>query len=557
MEIPNLNLTELSGFTDWQATALSQIPGLGDIDFGTLSQLPNVFSGVTATHDISFGAKEHTKTPTKNAITGSNIDGFSMQCAQKRGCANIELVGSGDMNGARWIAGGTQKGQQMVSGGQGILGIINSGQEPTGRLPFGNTFKVVLTAVSETEDTAEFGLYFRHCQRGIPDLGCTPYFLGPVPMPILNSKEGDPVITGLLDGLGGSSSGIRAPKAWENLIPDRPQAVNALLNKYGISSRRSGSLCGDGPGGVNFYALAEAIHSIESNVAGDPYTVPGGLYVDGTPYGYPLERGYALGRYQYMSYRTDVETIILSKPNGQAFLERTFNGQQPTSAEIALFFTAEEQDQLFIKDQTKTIESLIDQGYRGDRILEILGQMHFGGDVIINGTVDSRTISDGFGTLSLWDYGQLTRENYYKALENTGETSTCRESTGTFRNPTAGYKPHDFFDPLGRNGRVHLGVDVGGPLGDPIFAADGGVISIDDHGNDSWGLHITIDHGDSTTLYGHLNSVLVKQGDRVAKGQQIGLLGSTGKSSGPHLHFEVIVNGQHINPDSVVDWNDY
>ena len=557
-EIPNLELTELSQFQDWQAMAISEVPGLGDIGFGRLSQIPDVFSGVTATHDVTFGPKEHTKTRTKRSITGSNVDGFSVQCVQPRGCAHIELTGAGNMHGAQWIAGGSREGQQMVNGGEGILGAVNGGREPTGRLPFGDTIKIVLDKTNESEGTAEFALYFRYCYRGIPDLGCTPYFLGPIPIPVLNSKEKGMVITGFLDALGGITSALEVPKSWEQNKPANSQEVNDILSKYGVSGRSGGrSLCGEGPGGVDFYALAEAIHSIESNVAGDPYTVPGTLYVDGRPYGYPLERGYALGRYQYMSYRSDVAAIISAKPGGAAFLERTFYGQQPAHTEIARYFTSKEQDDLFIRDQTNQIQSLLDQGYSGDRILEIIGQMHFGGDVISNGTLDANNISDGHGTLSLWDYGQITKQVYYETLESSGEASKCGQSTGSYRNPTAGYKPHDFFDPTGIGGRVHKGVDVGGNLGDPVFAADGGTIYIDDHGSESWGLHIAIDHGGSRTLYGHLSSVLVKQGDLVSKGDQIGTIGSTGKSSGPHLHFEVIVNGQRIDPDPVVDWNDY
>ncbi len=68
-----------------------------------------------------------------------------------------------------------------VKGGQGLLGILNCGKEPTGRNPFGSAFKVALWSVDETKDTAETAIFFRFCKRGIPDLGCTPYFIGPIP----------------------------------------------------------------------------------------------------------------------------------------------------------------------------------------------------------------------------------------------------------------------------------------------------------------------------------------------------------------------------------------
>jgi murein DD-endopeptidase MepM/ murein hydrolase activator NlpD len=562
LEIPNLDLASLDAFKDWQTMAIADIPGLGDIELGALSDALALTSGVTATHDVSYGPKEHTKTPTKFSITGSDQVGFTVQCAQERGCANIELEGAGQLHGAQWIAGGDGEGQQMVEGGTGLLSFANGGQEPTGRHPFGDIFKVVLTETSESKGTADFALYFNVCAKGaFYDLGCTPYFLGPVPMPVLNTKEKGMVVVGLLDDSGGATSGLQAPESWEKLRPAAPQEVTDLIGQYASSASRGGrSLCGEGPGGINFHALAEAIHGIESSGGGDPYTVPGGLYVDGGPYGYPNERGYALGRYQYMSYREDVAAIISAKSGGAAFLERTYSGQQPTRAEIAQYFSPEEQDALFVEDQSKTIQSLLDQDYSGDRILEILGQLHFGGGAIMtDGTLDSKSVSDGYGTYSLWDYGQITKEGYYKDLEASGEASKCAKATGDYQSPVAGYKPHEFFNPDGIGGRVHKGVDVGGNLGDPVFAADGGVVSVINHGNESWGLHIIIDHGNGQqTLYGHLSGTSVSNGDTVAKGDKIGAIGSTGESSGPHLHFEVIgTDGGRIDPDSVIDWNDY
>ena len=560
-DVPNLDLASMESFEDWQATAISEVPGLGDIPMGSMPNGLGILSGVWAKFDMPYGPKEHTKTPTKYSITGSNKDGFTVQCVQSRGCAHIELEGFFQMHGAQWISGGTGPGQQMVNGGEGILGATNGGKEPTGRHPYGDQFKVVLSKVVESEGSAEFSLYFKYCYRGIPDLGCTPYFLGPVPMPVLDAKEKGLIITGILDGQGGLTSGLEAPESWSKKSPDPPKEVQDILDKYAPyrgSGGGGGSLCGDGPGGINFQALSESIHGIESSGGGDSYTTPGGLYVDGRPRR-PRERGYALGRYQYMSYREDVAAIISAKPGGAQFLSRTFNGQQPTREEISKYFSREDQDALFVEDQSKTIQSLLDQGYSGDRILEILGQIHFGGSgVLTNGTLDSTSTSDGYGRLSLWDYGQQAKENYYAALKSSGEDSKCGKSTGTYRNPTAGYKPHDGFNPKGIGGRVHKGVDVGGRLGDPLFAADGGTVRVADHGNRSWGLHIVIQHEQGKTLYGHLDTTLVRNGDRVAKGDKIGTIGSSGRSSGPHLHFEVSdASNRVIDPDSVVDWNDY
>ena len=95
----------------------------------------------------------------------------------------------------------------------------------------------------------------------------------------------------------------------------------------------------------------------------------------------------------------------------------------------------------------------------------------------------------------------------------------------------------------------HTGIDLAGPLGTPIVAAADGVVAEADSSTVGYGNHIIIAHaGGLLTLYGHLEAMLVKPGDVVKAGEIIGLLGSTGNSTGPHCHFEVRVNGQPVNP---------
>jgi murein DD-endopeptidase MepM/ murein hydrolase activator NlpD len=96
----------------------------------------------------------------------------------------------------------------------------------------------------------------------------------------------------------------------------------------------------------------------------------------------------------------------------------------------------------------------------------------------------------------------------------------------------------------------HSGIDVGSERGTPVKApAPGFVIftgTTPDYGNT-----VIIDHGhDIKTLYGHLHKALVTQGQKVERGQQVALTGNTGKSSGPHLHYEILVRGQPVNPRS-------
>lgn len=99
-------------------------------------------------------------------------------------------------------------------------------------------------------------------------------------------------------------------------------------------------------------------------------------------------------------------------------------------------------------------------------------------------------------------------------------------------------------------GLRHTGVDIAGPIGLPNYAARDGVVIKSQCGyNGGYGCYIIIDHGGGiTTLYGHNSKLLVSVGEQVSQGQVIGLLGSTGRSTGPHLHFEVRINGRHTNP---------
>ena len=206
--LENLPMAELEG---WQDLVLSEVPGLDSIPFG---DFPNPIAAITGgfggTHDVTYGDKESRVTPTQFSITGSDQEGFRVECSQDRGCAYLELEGPGAMHGARWIAGGNGQGQQMVEGGSGLLAMINGGQEPTGRHPFGDVFKIVLTDTTESRGTGDFALYTRYCQRSLfVDLGCTPYFIGPIP--IWSTKEKGFVLTGPLDGKGGASSGMEVP----------------------------------------------------------------------------------------------------------------------------------------------------------------------------------------------------------------------------------------------------------------------------------------------------------------------------------------------------------
>lgn len=112
--------------------------------------------------------------------------------------------------------------------------------------------------------------------------------------------------------------------------------------------------------------------------------------------------------------------------------------------------------------------------------------------------------------------------------------------------PTLGHRITQYFT------WRHSGLDIDGDYSSPIYAAEAGRVVFVGWGG-GYGNKIDIDHGNGViTRYGHLSKFLVQKGENVSKGQTIGIMGSTGWSTGTHLHFEVIVGGRRVNPLSYI-----
>lgn len=98
--------------------------------------------------------------------------------------------------------------------------------------------------------------------------------------------------------------------------------------------------------------------------------------------------------------------------------------------------------------------------------------------------------------------------------------------------------------------QFHKGVDFGAPIGTPIYATGNGVVTYSGMGT-GYGRYVEISHGNGlVTRYGHLSASYVNVGDTVSANQQIGASGNSGRSTGPHLHYEVRQNGQAVNPQT-------
>jgi murein DD-endopeptidase MepM/ murein hydrolase activator NlpD len=104
------------------------------------------------------------------------------------------------------------------------------------------------------------------------------------------------------------------------------------------------------------------------------------------------------------------------------------------------------------------------------------------------------------------------------------------------------------YDPFNGGAAMHMGLDMAGSMGEPIYAAANGVVETAGRAN-GYGNLIELEHGKGlSTRYGHLSQILVHDGETVKQGQLIGRMGSTGRSTGTHLHFEVRVDGRAVNP---------
>lgn len=143
-----------------------------------------------------------------------------------------------------------------------------------------------------------------------------------------------------------------------------------------------------------------------------------------------------------------------------------------------------------------------------------------------------------------------TRASLQKLLS----TSTSSKYVGgEFRWPTKATRITSYYgtrkDPITKKSSMHTGIDIGSGMGTEIYAANSGTVVVAGWSSKGYGNYVVIDHGGGrSTLYAHMSKIKTKKGAKVSKGDVIGLVGSTGYSTGPHLHFEILINGKHTNP---------
>lgn len=143
-------------------------------------------------------------------------------------------------------------------------------------------------------------------------------------------------------------------------------------------------------------------------------------------------------------------------------------------------------------------------------------------------------------------------DELYEMAKNKSEMLSCIPAIMPVKN-TDIYRISSHYgqrtDPFYKVTKFHGGIDFSGPNGIGIYATGDGVVTRVERIKNGYGNNIIIDHGYGyKTRYAHLNSIKVKKGEKVKRGQEIGTMGSTGKSTAPHLHYEVIKNNKTVNP---------
>lgn len=392
-DIPNIESVQLGQFQGWQDALIADVPGLNALALASfpvpLAELGNTVAQI----DMIWGKAE--KRRENDVISGSDIAGFSVPC-RNQACPYIELnnptrsIKSGGKS-LSWISGK----YQQVEGGWGCLQGVNGGKEPTGRLPFGNVFKVVVMEPDEQTDTVDTALFFRFSNS----CGSTPYFIGPVPF--LTYRRDAPIFVGTLDDQQMRASSVPSQAKRSASTDIRAESSTVALSSG--NSTATNATCTEGTSqGVDLGALKKAIASIESSGRSDEF----GLYVCADR---GRNCGRALGKYQEMSYNSYAVQAIASKQGGSEWLKQVNSGRKVTKDELFQFFPPAAQEAAFNASLQDKIASTSQQPdpktgkpFTGERLVERIAQKHFGGD----GSKVDGNATDVFGRLSLKSYGE-------------------------------------------------------------------------------------------------------------------------------------------------------
>lgn len=200
----------------------------------------------------------------------------------------------------------------------------------------------------------------------------------------------------------------------------------------------------------------------------------------------------------------------------------------------------------------------------GQRLTEIAGldrgEFNFGQEPAVGGP-ETAVLADSsldsiLASLGAFERQLSDRERQFRVLEDLLLASRLQKEVRPSGWPIEGGWISSLFgvrtDPFSGRLTRHQGIDFAGREGSDVVTVAAGIVT-EAGSRDGYGNLVEINHGNGyTTRYGHNSQILVKPGDKVAKGQRIARMGSSGRSTGPHVHFEVLFNGMTVNPEQYI-----
>jgi murein DD-endopeptidase MepM/ murein hydrolase activator NlpD len=184
---------------------------------------------------------------------------------------------------------------------------------------------------------------------------------------------------------------------------------------------------------------------------------------------------------------------------------------------------------------------------KGDRFAVVYESLEADGEVLRTGRVlSAEFVNNGKTHQAFWFKEANAKEGGYYNADGISLRRAYLASPLAFSRMTSGFKMR--FHPILQTWRAHLGVDYAAPTGTPVRSVGQGIVDVAGS-QGGFGNVVMVKHASGqTTVYAHLSRINVKRGQSVMQGQTLGLVGSTGWATGPHLHFEFRVNGQHKDP---------
>jgi murein DD-endopeptidase MepM/ murein hydrolase activator NlpD len=184
---------------------------------------------------------------------------------------------------------------------------------------------------------------------------------------------------------------------------------------------------------------------------------------------------------------------------------------------------------------------------KGDRFAVVYESLEADGEVLRTGRVlSAEFMNNGKTHQAFWFKEAGAKEGGYYSADGVSLRRAYLASPLAFSRMTSGFKMR--FHPILQTWRAHLGVDYAAPTGTPVRSVGQGIVDVAGS-QGGFGNVVMVKHANGhTTVYAHLSRINVKRGQSVMQGQTLGLVGATGWATGPHLHFEFRVNGQHKDP---------